>query len=121
MIKSFLMWWHHISDPHCPECIHSVECKSCETLKLQLEIANESNKRLLDTILEFTKPRMEEVSKTPVELESIKPKAIPWRIRKEMLESEDREQFRILKERQKSLEELEKEVGLDKEQEKVNG
>jgi hypothetical protein len=89
-------------------------CESCDVLQKQLEISNYEKKQLLEHILDFTKPRAEEVRITK-EIDPIKPKAIPFSVRREMLEKEDRVRAEILKQKEaelQSIEALEREVGI---------
>lgn len=71
-------------------------CQSCETLKSQLEIANYEKKLLLNRLLEKPEP-IEERTIAP-ELVAARPRAIPWHIKKQMLETEDREKARAMRE-----------------------
>ena len=92
--------------------IEDAPCASCETLKSQLEIANYDKRQMLDTILSFTKPpevRLPEAR----EIAPIMPKAVPWAVRRQMLEQEDRERARIMRQKQEEIEELEKKVGVE--------
>jgi hypothetical protein len=83
-------------------------CESCETLKKQLEIANFEKKQLLDRLLE--KPPVEERKEIPISIP--RPKTIPWIVKKQILEAEDRERAKLLRNLPKpeSTEELEKEL-----------
>jgi len=97
-------WLHHLFNPHCGLC----GCKNCEVLKQLLETEKYENKQLLQWILDLNKPN-ENVS-IPLEMPiEIKPKNIPWSVRQNMLEAEDRKRAQILRDR-KPIEELEKEV-----------
>jgi len=87
-------------------------CASCETLRLQLEIANYEKRQMLDTILSFTKPPEIRLPETK-EIEPVIPKAVPWAVRRQMLEAEDKERARIMKQKQEEIAELEKQVGVD--------
>jgi hypothetical protein len=82
-------------------------CDSCETLKHQLEVANFEKKQLLDRLLE--KPVVEP-AKEPTMV--TKPLGIPWHVRRQILEQEDREKAKLLREAPKpqSTEDLEKEL-----------
>lgn len=86
-------------------------CQSCETLKLQLDIANMEKKQLLDRVLEPPRER-EVVEKEPVQVSL--PRTIPWKVRQQILEREDREVARARREAAKpdtiSTEDLEKEL-----------
>lgn len=86
-------------------------CQSCETLRQQLEIANYEKQKLLDKLIK-------EPESTPI-IEGQKitiPKMIPWNVRKQMLEREDREKARSLRNAAipdvKTIDELEKELDI---------
>lgn len=115
-------WIHRLLNPHCKYCLEekldSLICKSCETLKQQLEIANFEKEKLLNRLLE--KPIVEEA---PVqnELKPIQPRTVPWHVRKQMLENESRESARLLRDKVEEIkqssepltvEEIEKELGV---------
>jgi hypothetical protein len=110
-------WFHKFFNPHCPHCLDEVKeskvCLSCETLKQQLERANYENQRLLDKLV-FTEPKVE-VPQKPVDISA--PKNIPWNVRRQMLEIEDREKAKLIREAPKpiSTEDLEKELDVAQE------
>lgn len=80
-------------------------CASCETLKMQLAIANEEKKKLLDTLL--SKPSINEEVNTKVEVaKPIGSIAPVWSVRKRQLEAEDRNAAQKIAER-KRIEEAE--------------
>lgn len=104
-----IKWLHHLFNPHCPDCRDERICTSCETLKLinaQLRLDNE---RLLNKLLE---PQIiNEVKRNELnEPETFKPRFIPWNVRKQMLETEDRERARLMREAPIPTEDLEKEL-----------
>lgn len=117
MIKELLYKWFNLEP---------MPCQSCETLKLQLSIANHEKQELLNTILSFTKPAVSEPAPA-VDYEKVKPKMITWSVRKHMLEAEDRKAAQLLAEkaRNKSIGEqiadLEKEVGIETQEDEVKG
>src|SRR5438876_4135914 len=104
---------NHSLNPHCIECQENNErarwCESCETLKQQLAIVNHNNELLMNRLLE--KPE-KELDKPPVEI--TRPRTLSWNIRKQMLEQEDREKARLMREAP-SINELEKELGVSRE------
>ena len=110
----FIKWLHHLFNPHCPACEADTACKTCSTLRELLEIEKFEKKQLLNHLLEPT------TNSAPYEGEpkEIRPKSIPWRIRKEMLETEDRERARILAKKNLEISELEKSLGVDDASEK---
>lgn len=117
-----LHWLHHLLNPHCEQCISIADeakvCKSCETLKIQLSIANVEKKQLLDSVLSFTKPTIEQQSSPVDYYEKLKPKMMTWNVRKQMLEAEDRKSAQLLTEQKQKkfvneqITDLEKDVGI---------
>lgn len=99
MIKELLYKWFGL-DSSCP---------TCEVLRTQLDIEQAEKKYLLEKLLAkdipVEKPLSDE-AKIP-----IKPSYIPWRVRQQMLEAEDREKARVMREK---TEELEQELGITK-------
>ena len=85
-------WFHRWLNPHCPDCI--LICESCEVLKGQLEILNYTNKQLMDRILN---PPVPVTIPEPAQREVSIPKNIPWGVRRQMLEAEDRERAKLMK------------------------
>lgn len=123
-----LRWLHHLFSPHCETCYQErereKECSTCETLRELLEAEKFEKKQLLQSILEVHKPQVETIQSTS-NLESLKPRAIPWRVRQQMLEEEDRNRARVLADKQKEMKkvstsELEKELDLEGENDAVS-
>lgn len=95
-------------------------CKSCETLQIQLQIANEDRQRLTETLLDILKPKV--VESVPQELNQIQSSSALFSRRRAALEAKDREEAKILKsstnlgkpdiEAVKNINELEKELGI---------
>jgi len=95
-------WIHHLLEPHCPFCADEREmrrvCQSCETLKHQLEVANYEKKILLNQIIELNKPQIPiPPTQTMLNLDEIRPKTVPWNVRRQMLEEEDRKKAQVLR------------------------
>lgn len=88
---------------------------------MQLSIANIEKKQLLDSILTFTKPAATET--VHINPEDVKSKIMTWNVRKQMLEAEDRRTASIMKDKervQKQIDDLEKELGIEKETENAS-
>lgn len=122
-----LKWLHHLMNPHCEHCLreerirHEEErqrrledlqreedskvCESCETLKAQLAIANQEKGELLARLIEKPEPELEREAP-----QVTRPRSIPWAVRRQILEEEDRARARALKGAAQSTQELEKEV-----------
>jgi hypothetical protein len=89
----------------------SSKCESCETLKMQLEIANHEKSQLLTRLLE--KPESEVRPVQTEEIKPIMPKTVPWNVRRQMIEAEDREKAKLMRIAPKPIvktEDLEKEL-----------
>jgi hypothetical protein len=114
-------WFHHLLNPHCIECAHDKECKTCDTLRDMLEAERFEKKQLLNRILELTaKPTNEVRDVAPKnDFEELRPRKVSWNVKRAMLEEEDRAKARVIAERKlheqesvKTIEELERELGV---------
>lgn len=83
--------------------LEPIECKTCEVLRWQLEEVTKEKQELLNSIMH--PPQVTENRPTPEPITTRK--NIPWSVRQQMLEAEDRAKARLMKEK---TEELEKEV-----------
>ena len=94
-----IKWFHHLFNPHCPECAAEKECRSCDTLRQLLE-AERAEKYKLLALINHKEPVVEQdVNTQDYDIA----KHIPWRVRQQQLENK-------FKESPKSIEELEKEL-----------
>lgn len=103
MWKQLLYKWFGLVDIHV--------CQTCEVLREQLASSERERRELLTRLLDKDKP---EPSTLPEERE-LKPigvQHVPWRIRQQMLEAEDRKQAQLLKQKTQEITELEKELGV---------
>lgn len=111
MWRQLMHKWFGLTDP---------PCESCEILRDQLDKSETERRELLHRLLE--KPSAE--PSPPISLEELKPitpQFVPWRVRQQMLEQEDRERARLMREKQKEIKEvndarinsLEQELGVD--------
>lgn len=106
----FIKWIHHLLNPHCPDCRqekeeiyerkeHERACSSCEILRQQLAFANETNRHLIESIT-----RKENDSPPSAEAPNIvKPAFIPWRVRRQQLEAEDRVAAETLRKKKEEI------------------
>lgn len=108
-------FFHQLLNPHCPECKLEKQdsriCNSCETLKMEIERLRFENERLLTRILK--EPERVETDTKPISLNP--PKNIPWAVRRQMLEAEDRKKAQLLKNAPKpsdNIKDLENELGI---------
>jgi hypothetical protein len=91
-------------------------CESCETLKMQLAMVNQQNEKLLARLME--KPESIPDRTTAPNLVALPPKNVPWRVRQQMLENEDKARAEAMKkaakpdteQEKKETEEFEKEL-----------
>ena len=61
-------------------------CASCETLRQQLEFSNYEKTQLLNKLLKEPEPE----PKQPEAPQITRPRSIPWNVRRQLLEQEDR-------------------------------
>jgi hypothetical protein len=85
-------------------------CASCELLRDLLEKSEGGRSELLHKLLEREKP--EQVVQQTEEFQPIKPQHVPWRVRQQMLEAEDRKQAALLRQNAQDIASLEKELGV---------
>jgi|SRR4030095_10413180 len=79
------------------------ECQSCNTLREQLMMERENTRKLLDKIITpSAPPKIEE----PVPPSISVPKVVPWHVKRQMLEQEDRIKAQALRNAPKSDAEL---------------
>lgn len=100
MIRALMYKWFGLEE---------LPCNTCEVLRAQLDESNRERRELLNRLLEPSKP---EPPQTIEEMKPIQPQHIPWRVRQQMLESEDRKAAELLKKRANEIGELEKELGV---------
>jgi hypothetical protein len=82
-------------------------CQTCEVLREQLHRSEAERRELLNKLL---MPPAEPPSTTKEELPPVKSQFTPWRVRQQMLEQEDAQKARLMREKSKEIEELEKEL-----------
>ena len=85
-------------------------CPVCEVLREQLHKSDAERKELLQRAL--APPIQEKEEKPAEEPVPLTPQFIPWRVRQQMLEAEDRKKAELLKKNKENIEKLEKEVGI---------
>lgn len=89
--------------------IFNPECKACEVLKQQIDYLQRQNQYLLDRLLHKDEPTpVNTPEDAPIKINTSR--FVPWTVRRQMLEQEDRAKAKILKEREAEIQELEKEV-----------
>jgi len=88
-------------------------CETCEILRFQLEESNRERKDLLHRLLDKEEPKPPQIADE--EMKPIPSQFVPWRVRQQMLEAEDRQKARLLNDKAKEIADLEKEVGISEE------
>jgi hypothetical protein len=95
-----LKWLHHLLEPHCPDCKAEREdnaiCKSCETLRIQLEIANYEKRQLNDAVIRLSLPPERTAPPAYQEPQPARQQHIPWAVRRQMLEAESRREAQLI-------------------------
>lgn len=108
MVKELLYKWFGL-DP-------IPYCASCEVLRAQLDESNRERKQLLQVILDKDRTPVETTRE--IEPQPLKPSFVPWRVRQQMFEAEDRKKAQLMREksdeiRASKINELEKELGVE--------
>lgn len=101
MFKLLLYKWFGL-DP--------IPCATCEVLREQLTKSERERSELLHKLLDKDKPEPLPVEKE--EMKPIQPQFIPWRVRQQMLEAEDRKKAELMRGKAQEIAELEKELGV---------
>jgi len=116
MIKFF----HHLFNPHCQQChdefLDSKVCDSCNTLRLEIAALRKHNQQLIDAILNKVNPK-EESQQVVIQPEAVN-KNLSWRVRRHLLETEDKKAAELLKQKRAemsspSVESLEEELEIE--------
>ena len=102
MIKELLYKWLRIE---------ALPCNTCEVLRSQLAESNKERRELLNRLLEPSKP--EPPPAVVEEFKPIQPAFVPWRVRQQMLEAEDSQKARLMREKAQEIQKLEKEMGVN--------
>jgi len=107
-------FFHRLFHYHCEECLNeelaTKQCKSCEILQFQLSSERKEKELLLARLLD-NKSNEEQSLQEPVAMPN-RSSFIPFSVKRQMLEEEDRQKAKILKQKQIEIDELEKEVGV---------
>ena len=103
MIKRLLAKWFGIE--------LELPCNTCEVLRSQLDESNRERRELLNRLLEHNSPEPP-VAIPQEEMKPIGNQHIPWRVRQQMLEQEDRVKAKLMKDRTKEIEDLEKSLDI---------
>lgn len=103
MIRQLLEKWFGLDPSH---------CETCEVLREQLHKSEVERRELLNRFLD--KDKVEPPSTEQPEFKPINPQFTPWRVRQQMFEAEDRKQAQLLKDKEKELSGLEKELGIER-------
>lgn len=99
MIKELLYKWFNLEPP---------VCETCEVLREQLARVISERNELLNKLINKPEPIEPPIDKA--QLKPIVPRHIPWPVRRQLLEAEDREAARLAREKAKEIEGLEKEL-----------
>lgn len=85
-------------------------CDTCEVLQLQVEKLSYQNEQLMNRILNPIQKDIPSVNRDEVSEMKIPSAHIPWRVRQQLLEKEDREKARLMKDAVQPIGTIEKEV-----------
>jgi hypothetical protein len=99
MLKELMYKWFNLEPRH---------CETCEVLRSMLDESNRERKELLHQLIH--KDKIEPPSTQTEEYKPLTPQFVPWRVRQQMLEAEDRKKAHLMQEKAKEIAELEKEL-----------
>lgn len=118
-------WFHKFFNPHCPHCrdekVEDKVCGSCEVLKVELEALRFNNQRLIDNLMDFTKPKSEALPQPSSDFKPISSRHVPFSITQQRLELQSRRaaqdlekasENQILTGKKVDLDKLENELGV---------
>src|SRR3990167_838203 len=102
-------FFHELRNPHCEHCEHQKEiereeardkkiCVSCETLQRHVERLYFENDRLTQALIDAGKPSTEPERINTQNLIPVRPRNVPWGVRKQALEAEDRHKAKLERE-----------------------
>ena len=93
--------------------LEPTQCNTCEVLRSELENSNRERKELLSRLLDRDQPKAEKEDRE--EYKPIQPQFVPWRVRQQMLEAEDRKRAELMR---ASISKLEDELDVNASQER---
>ena len=99
MIRALMYKWFGLEE---------LPCNTCEVLRSQLDESNRERRELLTRLLTPSSPEPSSVEEK--ELVPIKSNFTPWRVRQQMLEQEDRQKAKLMRDKAAEIEKLEKEL-----------
>lgn len=90
--------------------IEPIPCATCEVLREQLANSERERRELLTKLLDKGNP--EPLPSAQEEYKPVQPQFMPWRVKQQMLEAEDRKKAQLMRDKEKEIAELEKELGV---------
>lgn len=90
--------------------LEATPCAVCEVLREQLAKSERERADYIHRLLD--KPQAEPPSVAEEKQVPIQPQFVPWRVRQQMLEAEDRKKAQLMKQKADEINELEKELGV---------
>jgi len=104
LISELLRKWFGLTPMSCP---------TCEVLRDQLAYSEKERRELLAQLLDKgkTEPPPEQKEE---EFIPITPQHVPWRVRQQLMEQEDRKAAQLLKQSAQDIAALEQELGINK-------
>lgn len=96
-----IKFFHQLFSPHCPHCKLDDEddkiCNNCEYLRMMIAQLQKKNERLLNNILNDT-PKVNTNVDEPIPLPVNLGGHIPWRVKRQQIEADDRARASKLRE-----------------------
>lgn len=97
IISEILRKLFKLPPPYCEAC--DALDATIEILKQQLECERFENRELIRSLMSLYKPQVEERAPSSIGIDPIKPRSIPWVVKRETLEAEDRVKAQLLRDK----------------------
>lgn len=90
--------------------LEHIPCPTCEVLREQLTNSERERRELLTRLI--APPEPPPIMASNDEPQAITPQFTPWRVRQQYLEAEDRKKAQLMKDKEREINELEKQLGV---------
>ncbi len=125
-MNRIVKFFHELRNPHCPHCLEverikredakdNKVCQSCEALKLELARSHDLVSSLVENVTRKPDVIVQETKAVPITRPN---STVPWSVRRQLLETEDKAKAALLRkapqpEPPQEVAELEKELGVE--------
>jgi len=119
-------FFHRLFNPHCPECREELREKAINPVEEALKLENARMQEMIDRLFDRLLEKPEAVVEEPRPASVAKPTFVPWRVRQQMLQDQDRVTAKLMREAPKpdaktteDIKNLEVDLGVEETKEQV--